>query len=30
MELGTQFEYGPPKEVSIGIHASSGEMGHTD
>jgi len=30
MECGTQFEYGAPTEVSVGIHTSSGEMGQAD
>ena len=30
MEFGTQFEYRHATEVSIGIHTSSGEMGHAD
>jgi len=30
MEFVRQFEYGPPTEVSIGIHTSSREMGHKD
>jgi hypothetical protein len=30
MEFGTQFEYGPPTEVSIGVRKSSAEIEYVD